>query len=78
MLLATLNRLSSGRISSAALTLAERGYERGDRTGARRLLSLATNAAPKDRVLQDRAAHHVVERGEPAIDEVRGAHYVAV
>ena len=56
MLLATLNRLSSGRISSAALTLAERGYERGDRTGARRLLSLATNAAPKDRVLQDRAA----------------------
>jgi len=57
MFLATLNRLSSGRISSTALTLAERGYERGDRARARRLLALATKAAPSDRTLKDHAAH---------------------
>src|SRR5262249_44318368 len=56
MFLRTLNRLSAGRISSAVLSLAARGYQMGDRPRARRLLALATNTAPKDLTLHQRAA----------------------
>jgi hypothetical protein len=64
MFLATLNRLSSGRFSSAALALAERRYERGKRERARHLLALAAKAAPGDRSLQDRAARLALQAND--------------
>jgi hypothetical protein len=54
--LTALNRLLFGGVSSGALSLAARGYRRGDRPGARRFLAIAAGAAPHDCAVQDSAA----------------------
>lgn len=56
MLLPILNRLFSGKISMVALAAGIAAYQRGDRPTARRLLAIASAAAPRDTGLHDRAA----------------------
>ncbi len=56
MLLPALNRLFSGKISMVALSAGVAAYDRGDRPTARRLLAIASSAAPHDTTLHDRAS----------------------
>ena len=56
MLLPILNRMFSGKISMVALAAGVAAYQRGDRPTARRLLAIASSAAPRDVALHDRAS----------------------
>lgn len=56
MLLPLLNRLFSGKISLMAMTAGVAAYQRGDRPTARRLITIASAAAPRDIGLHDHAA----------------------
>ena len=63
-MLPLLNRLFSGKISMVALSAGVSAYERGDRPTARRLLAIASSAAPKDTGLHLRAANAASQAGD--------------
>jgi len=64
MLLPLLNRLFSGKISMVALTAGMAAYQRGDRPTARRLLVIASAAAPRDTDMHDRASAAASQAGD--------------
>jgi methyltransferase family protein len=64
MMLPLLNRLFSGKISMVALSAGVAAYGRGDRPTARRLLAIASAAAPEDSGLHERAAAAASEAGD--------------
>ena len=64
MVLPLLNRLFSGKISMVALSAGLAAYERGDRPTARRLISIASSAAPRDAALHARAAAAATQAGD--------------
>lgn len=63
-MLPLLNRLFSGKISMVALSAGVTAYERGDRPTARRLLAIASSAAPRDVALHERAAAAALQAGD--------------
>jgi len=63
MMLPLLNRLFSGKISMVALSAGVAAYGRGDRPTARRLLAIASSAAPRDANLHERAAATASQAG---------------
>ena len=63
-MLPLLNRLFGGKISMVALSAGVAAYERGDRPTARRLISIASSAAPGDPVLHERAANAASQAGD--------------
>ncbi|MGH8675174.1 MAG: class I SAM-dependent methyltransferase, partial [Burkholderiales bacterium] len=75
MLLPLLNRLFSGKISMVALTAGLAAYQRGDRPTARRLIAIASSAAPRDGALHDRASFAAAQAGDHrmALDLLAGA-----
>lgn len=64
MMLPLLNRLFSGKISTVALSAGVAAYERGDRPTARRLVAIASSAAPQDAALHERAAASATQAGD--------------
>jgi len=64
MLLPLLNRLFSGKISLVAMTAGVAAYQRGDRPTARRLITIASAAAPRDVDLHDRASVVASQAGD--------------
>jgi hypothetical protein len=64
MMLPFLNRLFSGKISMVALSAGLAAYERGDRPTARRLISIASSAAPGDAMLHEQAAAAASRAGD--------------
>ena len=64
MMLPLLNRLFSGKISMVALSAGVAAYERGDRPTARRLVAIASSAAPRDAALHERAAAAASQAGD--------------
>ena len=64
MMLPILNRLFSGKISMVALSAGVAAYERGDRPTGRRLLAIASSAAPDDVMLHERAAGAASQAGD--------------
>jgi len=64
MLLPALNRLFSGKISMVAMTAGVAAYQRGDRPTARRLITIASAAAPRDIDLHDRASVVASQAGD--------------
>jgi hypothetical protein len=63
-MLPLLNRLFSGKISMVALSGGVAAYERGDQPTARRLLAIASSAAPRDAVLHEQAAAAASRAGD--------------
>jgi tetratricopeptide (TPR) repeat protein len=63
-MLPLLNRLFSGKISMVALNGGVAAYERGDQPTARRLLAIASSAAPRDAALHERAAAAASQAGD--------------
>jgi tetratricopeptide (TPR) repeat protein len=59
-----LNRLFSGKISMVALSAGIAAYGRGDKAAARRLLAIASSAAPNDILLHERAAATASQAGD--------------
>ncbi|HEV8097177.1 MAG TPA: class I SAM-dependent methyltransferase [Burkholderiales bacterium] len=63
-MLPILNRLFSGKISMVALSAGVAAYARGDKATGRRLLAIASSAAPSDIVLHERAAATASQAGD--------------
>jgi hypothetical protein len=63
-MLPLLNRLFSGKISMVALSGGVAAYARGDKPTGRRLLAIASSAAPNDVALHDRASLVASEAGD--------------
>ena len=64
MMLSLLNRLFSGKISMVALSAGVAAYERGDRPTARRMIAIASSAAPDDASLHEQAAQAASRAGD--------------
>lgn len=75
MLLPLLNRLFSGKISLVAMAAGTAAYQRGDRPTARRLIAIASAAAPRDAELHHRASVAASQAGDHrlALDLLKNA-----
>lgn len=66
-MLPLLNRLFGGKISMVALSAGVAAYERGDRPTARRMITIASQAAPKDASLHEQAAQAASRAGDQSM-----------